>query len=314
MTTRTNKRSVITDAADNDQQPNRPADGTTTASEDSSQQAAKAAGKPRHRLSRFLIPATVVLAIVLLLTGGTVGYLYAASPLSVREPLIEHYHFRMQVLVNGQAVNFADDKFQAGYSKDNCNAKLTASPIHFHDRMDQFVHIHWEGITGGQVLKMYGWNFIGGTRGSLGYRFDEAPKLKQVPIHSNSLPVIPSDANFYVYTRDGNSYKEKSFADFTGQDLEQFFGTTSNFPAHKLNMEKRKTSLLEQLQTALIPKAHAHNGADDGDGSHDEAELKRINNLIGDVVIFTQKDKPTDQQIKDRFSKLVPLGDSTCGG
>ena len=46
----------------------------------------------------------------------------------------------------------------------------------------------------------------------------------------------------------------------------------------------------------------------------EEEKLTRINNMIGNVVIFVQKDKPTDQQIKERFNDLEPLSDSTCGG
>ena len=52
--------------------------------------------------------------------------------------------------------------------------------------------------------------------------------------------------------------------------------------------------------------------SEDSDKSEDE--LKRINNLIGNVVIFAQDTEPTSEQITERFSNLVPLHDSTCGG
>ena len=45
----------------------------------------------------------------------------------------------------------------------------------------------------------------------------------------------------------------------------------------------------------------------------EEEQLTRINNLVGNVVIFVQSDKPTDRQIKDRFNDLEPLTDSSCG-
>jgi hypothetical protein len=51
------------------------------------------------------------------------------------------------------------------------------------------------------------------------------------------------------------------------------------------------------------------------DGNETEQQrLTRINNLIGNVVIFAQDTKPNDQQVKARFNQLVPLSDSTCGG
>ncbi len=283
----------------------------------------KLRGKPRRPLRKLLIAAGSTIAVLLLLAGAFVGYLYASSPISIREPLLEHYHFRMQILVNGKSENFGDAKYQTPYDKGSCNAALPNEPIHFHDNIDQFVHIHWEGITGGQVLKHYGWNFIGGIHGSgsLGYRFDSAPKLQNIPIHGTTLPAIPDNAAFHVFIRDGDNYKEKSFDDFTHQDLEEFFGRTSNFPANKLNKAKRgqlDTKLREMFQR-VSPTAYAqdnathHSGASHGH-SGDTAELTRLNNLIGDVVLFVQKDKPSDSAVKDRFNRLAPLSDSTCGG
>ncbi len=265
--------------------------------------------KPVQPIGSLLKKVGMTIGLAIAIVGVYIGYTYASSPISIREPLLEHYHFRMQVIVDGKPENFADAKYQAPYSKDNCNAALPSNPIHFHDKRDQFVHIHWEGVTGGQVLKYYGWNLIGGLKGSLGSRFDDLPKLQKVPIHGAVLPAIPGDANFFVYIQKDGKAIEKKFEDFTRQDLEQFFGTTSNFPAHKLNQEKR--SLLDSVRNALIPKAQAQ---DSHASPHGETDLKRINNLVGDVALFVQKDKPSERQVKDRFDDLVPLGDSTCGG
>lgn len=285
--------------------------------ETAAQPADKRSGKTRRSL-KLLAAAGIITATAVVLAGAYVGYIYAASPISIRQPLLEHYHFRMQILVNGNAENFGQDKYQTGYAKDNCNAALPDHPIHFHDNKDQMVHIHWEGMTGGQVLKYYGWNFIGGIgpmEETLGYRFDADHRFSAVPLHGSILPALPNDADFYVFVRDGEGYKEKNFDDFTHQDLEAFFGVTSNFPAHKLNQEKRQ-SYIDTLRDQLIPTAFAHDGTDHaGETSQaDEVELKKINNLIGDVVIFVQKDKPSDELIRDRMDRMEPLTDSTCGG
>jgi hypothetical protein len=179
-------------------------------------------------------------------------------------------------------------------------------------------------MTGGMVMKYYGWNYIGGMDNALGYKLDKLTDPQKVTTHGNYLPVIPASDNFYIYTGDGGSYKQRSFDDWKNQDLEQFFGVTSNSPAHEINKSK-KTSLLEKV----FPKVSAHGGEEDGaDGEpgeesqesskpleeDEQVKLTRINNLLGNVVIFVQKDKPSDQQIKDRFSYLEPLTDSTCGG
>jgi hypothetical protein len=266
---------------------------------------------PTNQSSYFNKPFKMVgyiLAALLVTVLLLSAYVYVASPQAVRKPKLDHYHFRMQILVNGKAENFADPKYQVTYVKDQCTADLPEQPIHFHDNKDQFVHIHWQDITGGMVLKYYGWNYISGLPDALGYRFDKTPP-KKVPIHSNDLPTVPKDANFHVYIGDEHGYVERNFADFKNQKLEQFFGKTSNFPGRDV-----QSSFLNWL----VPKATAH-GTEDHSVVSDinetqEEKLTRINNLIGNVVIFVQKDRPTDQQIQDRFNRLEPLSESTCGG
>lgn len=273
---------------------------------------------------RFTIgkPYKLTIALVTLLSLGLlsyVGVVYAVSPRAVQDPKLEHYHFRMQILVNGKAENFGDKGYQTGYAKDQCNAKLPEQPIHFHDNKDQFTHIHWEGMTGGMVMKYYGWNFIGGLDDALGYKLNDLSDVQKVTTHGDYLPKIPEGANFYVYTGDGASYKERSFDDWKNQDLEQFFGVESNSPAHDINKNggEAQTGLLD----GLFPKAYAHGTEDhSGAGSQttgtetEDEKLTRINNLLGNVVIFVQDEKPTKEQIKARFDKLEPLTDSTCGG
>ncbi len=266
--------------------------------------------KPRIG-SRFKLFALVAL-VLLLVPLSYASYIYAASPVVIRNPKLEHYHFRMQILVNGNPENFAENKYQQDYAKDQCNANLPEQPIHFHDGKDQFTHIHWEGMTGGIVMKYYGWNYIGGINKALGYKLNDLGNIQKVNTHGNFLPAVPDNAQFYVYSGDENSYRQKSFDEWKNQDLEQFFGKISNSPAHEQN---KQTSLLDNV----FPKASAHGAIDDGDDGEPgeetkDEELTRINNMIGNVVILVQKDKPTDQQVKDRFSKLEPLTDSTCGG
>jgi len=261
------------------------------------------------RKAKIGLLAVIALAILPL---SYVGYIYAASPAVIRNPKLEHYHFRMQVLVDGKYENFGDVKYQQDYEKDQCNANLPEQPIHFHDNKDQFMHIHWEGMTGGMVLKYYGWNYIGGINKALGYKLDDLKDVQKVTTHGDVLPAVPDNANFYIYTGNEKGYKERNLDDFLKQDLEDFFGTTSNFPAHNIN---KQSSLLDML----FPKAYAHGTENHSTTttSTDESEekrLTRINNLVGNVVLFVQKDSPTDQQIKERFNDLEPLSDSTCGG
>lgn len=273
----------------------------------------KKRGSKYKKAIKFIL---IFLALSLLTVIAFTKLLYSSSPSSISHPKLEHYHFRMQILVNGKAENFAEDKYQQDYSKDQCNANLPEQPIHFHDGKDQFTHIHWEGMTGGMVMKYYGWNYIGGPDKALGYKLDDLKDIQKVNTHGDFLPKVPEGAKFYIYTGDEKSYKEKSFNDWRDQDLEKFFGKTSNFPAHNINKSKQ-TSLLDKV----FPKAYAHGTANDEDGDDgatkpetEQEKRTRINNLVGNVVIFVQKTEPTDSEIKERFNKLQPLSDSTCGG
>jgi hypothetical protein len=252
-------------------------------------------------LNKIWVSIGLVILLVLVLAGGWLVNAFASSPNVIREPYLQHYHFRLQVLVDGKLVDFGGPKFQTPESSVSCDVALPPVPIHFHDDKNQIVHVHWDGMTGGLFLKDFGWNYVGGQDGLLGYRFDSLPQIKKVPIHGNELPAVPQGDNFYVYSGDGHSYRERTFNGFLHQDFEVFFNHASNLPA-----SKPKTGFLNWL----APAAYAHEA---GAANLTEPQLQQLNNLIGNAVIFVQKNKPSDAQVKDRFNHLEPLADSVCG-
>lgn len=268
-----------------------------------------------RRLWRPFIVIAVLLGVVAALYGSYAAYAYAVSPASIQSPQLEHAHIRMQLIVDGKKINFGEDKFQQPYVKGQCNTDLSAEPIHFHDGKDQFVHIHWKGTTGGQVLKYYGANLIGGPDDSLGYRIENPFNISEVPVFGNQLPDL--NQQLWVYSGSADNYTLRSTDEFLNEDFETFFGKQSN-------VQPNRTSLLD----ALFPKAYAHTSEESGhnDAGHNDIttqsgaaapsqqDLTRLQNLLGDVVIFAQKDKPTDAQVAERFKNLVPLTDSVCGG
>ena len=251
----------------------------------------------KHRVKS--IGVVLLFAVIIGLVGIAlfITYAFFSSPNVIRNPYLQHYHFRMQIIADGQAQNFGDASYQTPESNVSCDVALPEAPIHFHDHKDQIVHVHWDGMTGGLLLKDYGWNYIGGISGTLGYRFDHLPEIKRVPIHGQVLPTLASGDKFYIYTGDASSYHQRSFDDFINQDFEKFFGKNSLLPA-----SKPSTGLLNKL----FPTAYAHS-AETG------VDLTRLNNLIGNVVIFAQKNKPSTAQVQDRFNHLEPLSDSVCG-
>ena len=52
----------------------------------------------QKRLKKLVRAATMIVAAVVPLALIFVGYVYANSPEVIRNPKLEHYHFRMQIL------------------------------------------------------------------------------------------------------------------------------------------------------------------------------------------------------------------------
>jgi len=246
--------------------------------------------KSPDRATHILRWILAIIAVLIVAFGIWLGHAYLASPKAIRNPSNAHFHFRMQIIADGKAVNFADDKYQTPFNKDICTAALTKEPFHFHDKLDQFTHVHWNHMTGGLLLKNYGWNLIGGTKLTLGYRFDQLPKIVRVPIHGLALPTVAKGDHYYIYTGSENGYTTRQWNDFIKEDLSDFF------------TGKKSAGVLNRL----IPAAYAH--------QDNEEELTKLNDVVGSVVIFAQKTPPTDQQIKNRFNHLIDLPESSCGG
>ena len=275
-------------------------------------------------MKKWLVVFVLFILILIAIPSSYYFYLVSVSKPNITNPLPDHYHFRIQIFVDGKAVNFATEKFQTPYSSGLCKNGLTNEPIHFHDNQDQLAHIHWTAITGGQFLKYYGWNYIGGEADSLGYKINNfwkvQPDVTRVPIHGNVLPSVSKDETLWIYSGDSSSFVERSWNDWVMKDINDFFGKKS-----VLRTEREKTTLLN------LQKAYAHNGEDDGDGDPNatrstnpidpttgkpftDLELNEINELVGNVVIFAQSQKPTFDQVKVKFNNLVPLKASVCGG
>lgn len=247
----------------------------------------------------------IVFSVVMVIAGlaSLAAYMFAVSPAAIRTPALDHAHFRLSLIADGTPVDFGGEPFQK-QSQAYCTDDLSEEPIHFHDRKNQFVHLHWKGVTGGLVLKNYGWNMIGGPNNILGYRSDRLPLANVVPIYGEVLPTLPRHAKLWVYTGTTDAYQLRSTQDFLFQDLETFFGRASTVGVRQPDI----------WRDMFFASASAHDGVDHEADRKSQAELSDINNLLGDVVVFAQANKPQGDQIKDAFHNLEPLTESTCGG
>lgn len=279
-------------------------------------------------------------SVLILLSLGFYTAVFVLTPTHIRDPKPEHLHFRMQIIVEGNQPNFAEDKFQEAYTPGACSFDITETPIHFHDGKDQIVHIHWKNITGGQVLKYYGIDLVENPlmTSTLGFSYEEKnqiiPKNNQIwgRMFGDTDKKIKSDElKMYIYTGEKDNFTKKDNNNFLNKTLEDFFETKS-LVSYNDNQSGFNLSNLFSL------KAEAHGGVEipkpkpkiaenspinndsnsitnkDKDKEFSEDELKEINNLIGNVVIFIQKDEPTNELVKARFDNLTTLEPSVCGG
>lgn len=240
------------------------------------------------KILKWILTGVILITLAI---AAWYGWAYTKTLPQVRMPQSAHYHFRLQIINNGKPVNFADNAFQTPYDKFSCTVDLPEQPIHFHDNVDQFVHIHWQGITGGMLLKQYGWNEIGGPSRMLGYRFDQGLLPKPVKTHGNVLPERLEQINYYLYTGDQTSHALRNWQDFLQQELEIFFEDSSS--ANSTDIAPTSTGNLDL---------------------NSNPNLTLLNNLMGNAVLFVQKDPPTEEQVQKYFNQLVPLPESTCGG
>lgn len=300
----------------------------------------------------------IVLGVLLILVIASFSVIKFVTPDRFANPKPDHLHFRMQYVFRGQAENFGSPRYQVDYLKDVCSGALTDSPIHFHDNKDQIVHLHWRYMTGGDVLKFYGVDKVGGLDDYMGFKTDKLlqfpPTITPVPIHSQSLPDAAGEDKYFVYIGEKDKFEKKDFNQFLNQNLEDFLGKNSTVREQYEESEKQKKTSFVDLFSPIAAQAHAgveHSTLSEAQqheidvkkaeaekkaiedrnnqvkntsssssttttGANDktEEELKEINNLIGNVVIFVQPNEPTNEQIQARFNNLEPLGLSACGG
>jgi hypothetical protein len=262
---------------------------------------------PKFNLKNLLI---IVISIALIAGLSYSTLRFALSKDNVSFPKKDHSHFRVKYIFNGQEENFGSPRYQTDYTKDICNGTLTESPLHFHDNKTDYQHMHWARMTGGQMLKFYGLNYIGGINGYMGFELDKFPQIVAVPTHSNSLPQPRPNNKFWVYTglenTDGSwAIKSKTFEEFINQDFETFFGKESQV---RKDIEKYGVSYMNILDSV---KAQAHSEVEhktlNEEQKHnlelgEKANTEKLNNQsIESLTAATMSSQPQQN------SKTIPL-------
>jgi hypothetical protein len=270
---------------------------------------------------------SVCLLGILLILGLTYSTIrFGLSKENVSFPKKDHSHFRIKYIFNGQEENFGSPRYQTDYTKDVCGGTLTEAPLHFHDNKNDYQHMHWARMTGGQMLKFYGFNYIGGLNGHMGFVLDKFPQITPVPVHSNSLPQPRVNDKFWVYSgvekldNSGNwDFKERKFEEFINQDFETFFGKESQ---ERKDIERYGVSYFDIFNSI---QAHAHNGVKHQTLSEEQKHLVEagekvnteklnnqainlsINSLSSAKIITDNKEVKLFQSESDKTPEIDPV-------
>jgi hypothetical protein len=262
--------------------------------------------------------------VILLILGITYSTLrWGLSKENIVIPKQDHSHFRIKYIFNGQEENFGSPRYQTDYTKDICDGSLTESPLHFHDNKTDYQHLHWARMTGGQMLKFYGLNLIGGLDGYIGFKMDKLPKITPVPIYGKHLPEPRKEDQFWVYTGvenkdekgilNGNwEFQKRNFEDFKNKSFEEFFGVES-----QARKDLERYGIVDQKSFLEFGKVttYAHGGVEHANQSEEQkhllelGELANTENLNNQVV--AQNQNQDSSQISSQTSSQSSSQDST---
>lgn len=245
------------------------------------------------RFKKIITAITLVFMAVAMTVTLT---MLPVSTTNISSPEKTHEHFRLQVAIDGEFEDFTTPEYQEQYEKGICSGLLTETPIHLHDDNGQMVHLHWDGVTGGQLLKYYGLNYIKGGQELLGTRTDDTGAKVDVPIRGEILPKPSEGSRMWVYVNDSSDdlgYVEYDNNGFLKTDIEKVLTGYSEEQSASVNDDTIST---------------------DTNNEYTQKELSIINNVLGDIVVYVQQSEPTQEELTEAFKNFSQLEESVCGG
>ena len=166
--------------------------------------------------------------IWVLLTIVVIGLLAFnfASPAHITFPSKEEQLIRFQLIIDDQQIDFAQFQFQEPNSAPLCSEELASRPFGFYQNHSQILNLHWDNVTGVEIMRNYGFNNTGPFTGYLGVRLDDFPKISPVSVHGDFL-TTPQDYMYYVYTGNQFRYSRRDPSEFLNTSIEKFIENDS---------------------------------------------------------------------------------------
>ena len=243
-----------------------------------------------------------LLLTILVLVIISTSTLFLITPKHLKNPSLDHQHLRLKLLVNGKRIDFGSQEYQKEFDKSICDNKLSSEPFHFHDNLDQYLHLHWKGLTGGDMLTYLNINNkLRANLRTLAFRFDYFPQLQRIRTLEPKLD-IEKGSSIQIYFR---GYQQEQISKI---NIDMFKSTAIT------DLNKKVYSAYNKNEANNTNVAYAHEGEDDSDNQAVDSEKQKIESLLGDFVIVINKEEIKDNELKQLFTDWIDIPESVCGG
>jgi uncharacterized protein YneF (UPF0154 family) len=239
-----------------------------------------------------------IFLIILSILFGVAGFSFVTyfSRPYFNNPVFTNYHLRLQLINNGQIVSISGQNDERTNEFKVCDLTLLNRPIYQNSFNSELFQVSWEGITGGEILKYYGLNLVGGFDDVLGYRVKKNFGVEAIkPFQGNGISVSKKSKVFAYFKRQ-DGYEKLDQLDFLFKDIELAV-KKSNI---RLEREHAKTPGLFGIRVFAEEKPKIEQ-------QEFESKLSLDYDLIGNIVVFFEESEPTEDRIIDRFNNFIPL-------
>jgi hypothetical protein len=260
-----------------------------------------------HSIYTYPLNKVLVVSVIAVSTIVLAAYFIFNAVISrphLNNPVPTFYQLRMQLVIDNNMVNFSENSFQVSSNDETCSETITKEPFYVAKNKSQLIKVRWEGLTGGEIIKYFGLNYIGGFDDILGFRFDAFPAVSKINTHGKNLNIPKKEDNMYIYKGNRLDYTKVTTQDFLYKDLELILKKSKIRQKHDENKVNRWfdnifVSAEGNNEISLQPQ-------------YTDGQLNEINDLIGNIVVFIQDQEPTSDQVADRFANLEPLDANAC--
>jgi hypothetical protein len=242
----------------------------------------------------------IVLFLSLLTIVSTMG-LFAFTTFVSRpyfnNPQFTNYHLRLQLVYDGQLIPFTNQNIQEINEFKVCDLSLLTKPIYQNSFNSELFQVNWEGITGGEILKYYGLNLVGGSDNTLGYRFSGLSKPQAIETLKGISVKPTKQQKTFVYQNRQDGYTKIDPLDFLFKDIEVVV-KKSNIRLQREQSQPNNFFGIKTLAQSEKPVVQQQEF---------ESNLSLDYDLIGNVVVFVEDSEPSEDRIIDRFNNFIPL-------